>query len=619
MRIILISPSEGQITMKHLTALILFIIICPVVLAQTGTIKLLALSENLDGTATGTLASLSLEVRSGNERVFLETLPLAKVETQISMRFAQQVACKELRQDCSNDDFIYTIVSSPGLVGGPSAGAAAAVLTASLISDLNLREDMAITGTINSGGLIGPVGGIKEKIEAAGAQGIRTVLLPKGTKITQENNKTLDLDDWGRKNNVTVMEVATLDEAIFHFTGKNVTTKLPEFKIDPAYEARITTVAQQMCDRTRKLEHATESIIADDNISISIRDSAANYSRRSQELLNTSPYSAASYCFRANVELNDLYTRNINLTRTGLSERIRKLFFAIGKLNTETESRKLETITDLQTYLSVQERLLETADTLVEASDLLDTDLDSAGATLAYAEERLVSARSWSSFFGLPGQKLVLDQESLRRSCLNKISEAEERFSYVRTYFPDALEDTGKTIDHARRNAENKSYALCLGEAARAKAEADVILSATGFEEDQVEQLIALKLSIAQRQLAQAEQDGDFPLVGYNYYQYANDLKDEDHYSALLFSEYAIELSNLDMYFKKERSPLAMFIDRRREMDNLDLIIVAIVSMAAGATLTAAALLSRRNSASSVGVNKPSPTSLARRRRGKKR
>ena len=74
-----------------------------------------------------------LDVRPGTERVLLETIPLTRVATQISMRFAQQVACKELQRDCSRQDFIYTITAQPGLVGGPSAGAAGAVLTVSLL------------------------------------------------------------------------------------------------------------------------------------------------------------------------------------------------------------------------------------------------------------------------------------------------------------------------------------------------------------------------------------------------------------------------------------------------------------------------------------------------------
>ena len=43
--------------------------------------------------------------------------------------------------------------------------------------------------------------------------------------------------------------------------------------------------------------------------------------------------------------------------------------------------------------------------------------------------------------------------------------------------------------------------------------------------------------------------------MAYSYYEYGNELKEKDSYSALLYAEYAIELSNLDMYFKQVQNP----------------------------------------------------------------
>ena len=49
--------------------------------------KLLAVQDN-DGTYTGSDADLFLELKEGSGRVFLETFPLTKMDTQISTRFA---------------------------------------------------------------------------------------------------------------------------------------------------------------------------------------------------------------------------------------------------------------------------------------------------------------------------------------------------------------------------------------------------------------------------------------------------------------------------------------------------------------------------------------------------
>ena len=54
--------------------------------------------------------------------------------------------------------------------------------------------------------------------------------------------------------------------------------------------------------------------------------------------------------------------------------------------------------------------------------------------------------------------------------------------------------------------------------------------------------------------IAQSQERNLFPIVGYSYYEYAKSLKENDPGIALLFSEYALELSNLDLYFDQGRT-----------------------------------------------------------------
>ena len=61
---------------------------------------------------------------------------------------------------------------------GPSAGVAMFIALASLFMDRPVHNDLAMTGEISLRGLVLPVGGIKEKILAAVAAGIRRVMLP---------------------------------------------------------------------------------------------------------------------------------------------------------------------------------------------------------------------------------------------------------------------------------------------------------------------------------------------------------------------------------------------------------------------------------------------------------
>jgi ATP-dependent Lon protease len=62
---------------------------------------------------------------------------------------------------------------------GPSAGVAMFLAIVSLLTDVPVRSDVAMTGEISLRGLVLPIGGVKEKTLAALRAGIGTVMLPK--------------------------------------------------------------------------------------------------------------------------------------------------------------------------------------------------------------------------------------------------------------------------------------------------------------------------------------------------------------------------------------------------------------------------------------------------------
>jgi ATP-dependent Lon protease len=69
---------------------------------------------------------------------------------------------------------------------GPSAGVALFVALVSLLTGRRVKPTVAMTGEISLRGLVLPVGGIKEKVLAARAAGVRTVLLPERNRADYE-------------------------------------------------------------------------------------------------------------------------------------------------------------------------------------------------------------------------------------------------------------------------------------------------------------------------------------------------------------------------------------------------------------------------------------------------
>ena len=93
---------------------------------------------------------------------------------------------------------------------GPSAGVTLFTALASLITGIKADPKLAMTGEITLRGAVLPIGGLKEKLLAARAAGIRKVLIP------QDN--TGDLKDLPQelKQDLQITPVKTVDEVIHH-------------------------------------------------------------------------------------------------------------------------------------------------------------------------------------------------------------------------------------------------------------------------------------------------------------------------------------------------------------------------------------------------------------------
>ena len=532
-----------------------FCVMIPSLAAKQGHVPLIAVSSFEDGTKTGTLGDLYLEIRPGQGRVFLDTFPLTKTGTQISMRFAQQIACNYVEAHCEKYDFIYTIRANSGLVTGPSAGAVATVLTIATLQNKPLKEHVALTGTINSGGYIGPVGNVKEKIDAAKAAGLNTVLIPKGDRYTEADNQTLDLVAYGKNLDLDIIEIADLDEAVWYFLGEKKPQQ-QEVILDPQYQEVMKRLSEKLCNRTKLLHEMMEKENATERSDKAKSEITLLLKNAEQARNEGKAYAAASFCFRANIMASSLLYELQTPTPEEIEEKVIVLQSSMKDIEEKIDGKEIKTVNDLQTYMIVKERLKEAKEYL-EAREQHQNDSIAITSLLALAGERLYAAVSWSEFFSGTSSLLNMDKIHLEQSCKEKLAEAEERYNYMSEYF-SSLDDAKTAMDTAFQNYQEGDFALCFFRAAKVKAEINVLINLIGVRDDQVYALLEQKLRIAKKVIAEQEKEGNFPIVGYSYYEYATALAENDLSSALLFAEYALELSNMDLYFPKKTTSFAL-------------------------------------------------------------
>lgn len=542
--------------LKFWSFLLMFIVLfLPIVFGAKGDITLLTVGETTTGERVGDTAKLHLNVESGSGRVFINSFPFTREDTQVSVRFAKNVACNFLEIDCELLDFFYTIDISSSSVGGPSAGAAITALTISVLSNNDLDDDVVVTGTINSGGIIGPVSGLREKAIAAKDAGFDKILVPKNAILINEtlegiNQSEIDSDDFNASNativfadslNITgieVVPVSTLEEVIFEFMNMEYPDYSHNISVPVEYQNIMSHISESLCNRSYEiLDLVPESVKSNNS------DVLSNINESLELSVNATAssdfYSAASFCFTANTALRALEFEDYSDER--LENISLQIDASVDVLLDDLNSRKLDTMSDLETYIIVKERLLESK-SLLEENDSLDN--------LGYIMERRYSAIAWSEFFKFEkGKRVVLDDVFLEQACISKIAEGEERLSYI-----DFI--TGNTFNrselvNAKKFYEEGDFAYCIFKAAKVKADANAIILSMSLTRDRVTEMISDQLRFARMQIN--KQGDNFPILGYSYYDYASNLIDSRPQLSMIFAEYASEFSNLDMYFPSDK------------------------------------------------------------------
>ena len=136
----------------------------------------------------------------------LEILPTAIPKTQTEVDEEIEVSPSEVYK---RYDLHIHVPEGATPKDGPSAGIAMATAIASILSDREVRYDVAMTGELTLTGKVLPIGGLKEKLIAAYKAKIKTALIPK-------KNYDRDLDEIPDevKEAMEIVPVKTIDEVL---------------------------------------------------------------------------------------------------------------------------------------------------------------------------------------------------------------------------------------------------------------------------------------------------------------------------------------------------------------------------------------------------------------------
>ena len=106
---------------------------------------------------------------------------------------------------------------------GPSAGVAMVIAIISVMAEIPIKNDVAMTGEMSLRGRVLPIGGLKEKLLAATRSGIKTVLVP------SENERELSEVPENIKEKLDIKLISSIDEALdYALTKKPIPIKWDE-------------------------------------------------------------------------------------------------------------------------------------------------------------------------------------------------------------------------------------------------------------------------------------------------------------------------------------------------------------------------------------------------------
>jgi len=539
-------------------------------------IILLAVSGEKDN-LVGSTIDLNLEIKEkGSGKIFINLNSLEEIDTQISIINSQKIACKLFELDCSNYDFYYTFDGSALVLKGPSASSAIAILTVKTLKKESLKNNAVITGSLNSGGLIGEVGGVEEKIQAAQNLGFERVLIPQYSKF--EENKTRKIE---------IIKVMDIIDAYNKYTNENY--KLKTYDINKnEYSNIMKSLSQMLCDRNLDIRSKINFENIKENSSQFYLNEISKKTFNSSIIAheNKNYYSEGSFCFNSNINSRIIAEEQKNNSRKEINLELKNLRNEINNKYNEITSieyqNNIKTINDFYVYLILNDRIEEAKKIINEVltkeeinelnipiSNIIDynsnkTYLDNSSINnktnniisnsqkinyYSRALERFYTVNVWENVISHSGETIDFNNRKITDTCFKINKQINIKSELLKNYNINIFDETIKEQNKLEFNNENKFY--CVYKGIQIIGDMNSILNSVGIEKE-VREEYSNKLNEFTKSRLSLNSNGNFPLIPFIYYEYSKDLiSNNDFSTSIAYSNYALAYSDLNLYLEK--------------------------------------------------------------------
>ncbi len=417
--------------------------------------------------AGGVVADVYVSIAyPGTGTVYFSAEPLTQLDTQATARIAALIAATIAGKNFNSYDYFVKMMSRSLIIGGPSAGGAITVAFLSLFLNQSLKPDVMMTGMICPDGSIGPVGGIPAKLKAAAANGIKVFLIPIGQRIVyvrkivkepipggylvRTEYVPVDIVELGKQLNVTVIEVASVREAFYYFTGMNISLPanitLPELPKEAVniviswirdYLTKSDNVRKDALELSEKIPYPIKYII-EKHLNKSI--TYAKLATTAQ--ISEAYYESASYAFTSYIEALVAYEyARVYLDNSRLPQLVSEVNSTLRAVRTVVMEGEAKTFSELEALIAARYRYYLAQAVFNESIDLLKkgvtswSDLDKLVYMLVYAKARADSAKQWLMISRIDTP--VINPNAVYSIAESLLAMAKSSFSYLDTLVGD--------------------------------------------------------------------------------------------------------------------------------------------------------------------------------------